>query len=186
MEEWKLIEDYPAYSVSNLGNIRRRGRNLKLTPNSNGYHSVALCMEGKSKCCAVARLVAKAFIPNPENKPTVDHINRVRTDNKVSNLRWATSCEQQLNRTCAYGKTGHRHITEQYGGYKFQLRRGGKIIMARWFRELKDALEERDFWLGVLEPIEIAEFDGDSFTSSSSYSGPQETLTDAAATLPSP
>lgn len=58
-----------------------------------GYMSVKF----NKKNLAVHRLVAETFIPNPENKPTVDHINRVRDDNRVENLRWATHTEQREN-----------------------------------------------------------------------------------------
>lgn len=68
-----------------------------------GYRRVVV----KGKHYKVHRLVAEAFIPNPENKPTVDHINRVRDDNRVQNLRWATHKEQAENRgmvlSCIYG-----------------------------------------------------------------------------------
>lgn len=73
------------------------------TMDTRGYLSVKI----KGKYYKVHRLVAEAFLPNPENKPTVDHINRIKTDNRVSNLRWATYKEQSDNsgqaEKCKYG-----------------------------------------------------------------------------------
>lgn len=60
-----------------------------------GYHMVHIGRKNQNK--KIHRLVADAFIPNPENKPTVDHINRDRLDNRVENLRWATTLEQSVN-----------------------------------------------------------------------------------------
>lgn len=59
----------------------------------NGYRTVRI----RGKDYKVHRLVAETFIPNPENKPTVDHINRIRDDNRICNLRWATQKEQVEN-----------------------------------------------------------------------------------------
>jgi hypothetical protein len=94
MEEiWKDIKGYEGlYQVSNLGRVKRLiGYYCKteriLTPvtQKSGYNVVSLC----GKIYLVHRLVAEAFIVNPNNLPTVDHINRVKTDNRVENLRWA-------------------------------------------------------------------------------------------------
>lgn len=95
-EIWKDIVGYEGlYQVSNLGNVKSlnyRGTGkekvISLT-NKAGYYLVSL----KRTLYRVHRLVALAFIPNPENKPFVDHINGIRSDNRVENLRWCTNKE---------------------------------------------------------------------------------------------
>lgn len=96
MTQWKKIEGYENYSVSTDGEVRndKTCRSMKLISDKDKYSRVQLYKDGKVKTYKVHRLVAEAFIPNPENKPTVDHVNRVRTDNRVEILRWATYKEQ--------------------------------------------------------------------------------------------
>lgn len=99
-EVWADIEGYEGlYQVSTKGNVRnsRTGKILKGRPDKDGYLQVALRKDGKAKEHMIHRLVAEAFIPNPENKPTVDHINRVHVTNTADNLRWATREEQTHN-----------------------------------------------------------------------------------------
>ena len=99
-EQWKTIQGYE-YEVSNEGRVRnsKTGRILKPGKNNRGYLNVILYKNGKQKFFYIHRLVAQAFIPNPENKPTVNHINEDKTDNSVDNLEWATMSEQQRHGT---------------------------------------------------------------------------------------
>lgn len=98
---WKSIEGFEEYSVSENGDVWSNisKRLLKPKKSKTGYLRVCLCANGVHKHMAVHRLVALAFIPNPENKPTVNHINEDKTDNRVVNLEWATNREQNIHGT---------------------------------------------------------------------------------------
>lgn len=107
-EVWADIEGYEGlYQVSTKGNVRNSRTGKLMTPwyCRKGYLYVTLCSNGKKVNCSIHSLVAKTFIPNPENKPTVDHINRNKEKNNVTNLRWATYEEQRLNSNSGRPKT---------------------------------------------------------------------------------
>ncbi|MBQ1582834.1 MAG: HNH endonuclease [Prevotella sp.] len=98
-EEWRMVPGYEGlYMVSNLGRIFgiKRGKIRTLTIDHKGYYRVLLCKNGKQKSIRVHQLVAMAFIPNPENKAEVHHIDRDRTNNSVDNLMWVTPEEHKL------------------------------------------------------------------------------------------
>lgn len=85
---WKDINGLPGYQVSDSGHVRKTGSRKFLAENVNGSSSRYLRVTIGQKHYLVHRLVAMAFIPNPEGLPEVDHITLDKTDNSVSNLRW--------------------------------------------------------------------------------------------------
>ena len=96
-EKWKSIAGFEEhYEVSNMGNVRNvvTGRCLSLKKDKDGYLQVGLSASGVCHTKKVHRLVADAFIPNPLNLPTVNHINEIKSDNSIENLEWASYYRQ--------------------------------------------------------------------------------------------
>ena len=92
-EVWKDVVGWEeSHTVSSLGRVmnKRRGTIIKQSYDTRGYPKLNLKANCKCKTVLVHRLVAEAFLPNPENKKTVNHIDCERTNNSVSNLEWAT------------------------------------------------------------------------------------------------
>ena len=122
MEEiWKDIEGYEGlYQASNLGRVKRLAKTTKFgnsykTFQENitdgyvddvGYKYVILSKNGIKTRYRIHKLVAYLFIPNPDNKPEIDHINTIRTDNRVNNLRWVTR-KENLNNPLTIVKMKH-------------------------------------------------------------------------------
>ena len=154
--EWKLIEGFDGiYSVSNYGEVRnnKTGRLMKQKKNEKGYLRLGLRKNGKTKCMRVHRLVAQAFIPNPDNKPDVNHIDFDKENNCVNNLEWVTCKENNDysfgNRKRSSGinykkvsNTGEKHISYQNGYYV--VRMFGKKYFCKSFKNIEDAKKCRD------------------------------------------
>lgn len=124
VEEWRDVDGFEGfYQVSNLGNVRSldryvsykgigsallKGKKMKLSQSVSGYLYVTLQKDGKFKRFRVHRLVAQAFIPNPNNLSQVNHKDEDKTNNTVENLEW---CDATYN--CNYGTRNNKIICKR-------------------------------------------------------------------------
>ena len=141
-EIWKDIEGYEGkYQVSNCGRVKSLGRYIEKKGQSpaylqerilstrmlNGYKMVHLCSNNKEKTFSVHRLIAIAFIHNPNNFPHIDHINTIRTDNRVENLRWVNRSMNMMN------EITHKKRSEYW---KEKTKKGKNILVERKKRKV--------------------------------------------------
>lgn len=160
-EIWRPIVGYEGlYEVSSYGRVRSldrydskncfwKGRILKLNDNGRGYLRAHLCLNNKIKNFLVHRLVAQAFIPNPDNLPEVNHINEDKTNNRVDNLEF---CNHKYN--VNYGtRTDRMRDTKIKNGYWSGLSK--EEYNKKWYQENKEKRREynqenkekrREYW----------------------------------------
>lgn len=132
-EIWKDIEGYEGYQISNIGRVRRNDRLLKTIKYNTGYLRTGLCKDGKQKLYYVHRLVAKAFIPNPDNLPQVNHKDEDKTNNRVDNLEW---CDAKYNMN--YG-TRNERVGNLYSKHILAIK-DGKI--EKYYKSTREAQKD--------------------------------------------
>lgn len=150
MEVWKSVQDFSSYEVSNLGNVRnaQTGVNRKHYISHDGYCYMTLCKNTKKHSTKVHRLVAAAFLQNTDNKPQIDHIDGNKQNNRVENLRWATSLENMnayrplsTKNTSGYPNI---HYCSKRNKFCFQKSINGKNTNLGRFDTLAEALKAKE------------------------------------------
>lgn len=151
--KYKVFEDGSVYSY-------KTQRFLKGCVTNVGYKQVDLFNENNKKVrCSIHRLVAEAFIPNPENKPQVNHKDGDRLNNYIKNLEWATSSENNAHTWSAGGKkntkssAGEKFIYEHKGLFRIRVTLNGEMIYVGMYKKLEDAVEARDRYLSDLRLV---------------------------------
>ena len=147
--EWRQINDFPGCEVSNYGEIRCNGNVKKSTSHSEGYRVIGLKnKDGNRSVRFVHRIVAEAFILNPDNKPLVDHINSDRSDNRLENLRWTTYSENSVNIPT---RVKDRYIYPNATNTSFHVKimRNRTFVVDKRFSTREEAIKYRDQYLNT-------------------------------------
>ena len=143
IEEWTVILKSPQYSVSNLGQVVCN-KTHEILPQfvMNSYYYVQF----KNLNFAIHRLVAEAFIDNPENKRCVDHIDNNKLNNRVDNLRWATHMENSRNaKLSVRNKSGVKGVywNAKFGNWSAKICVNYKLILIGYYKTKEEAVKAR-------------------------------------------
>ena len=146
------VDGFSRYTICRNGNVvnDKTKTLLRGSAQSSGYRQYYLRNDdGELHKMYGHRLVAIAFIPNPEQRTEVDHVDRVRTNNHISNLRWSTRSENLINKGMPTRKNkgdGFRHIRKarvrKYEYYRIEIRRNNKNIVDKHYRTEKYTLQQ--------------------------------------------
>ncbi len=148
IETYKKIKGFENYSVSDLGNVRndKTGRVLKESTDGRGYLKVDLRKNKTKHTKRIHKLVAQAFLANPEDKNCVDHIDNNRQNNNVRNLRFATHSQNNQNRSISSKNTSGTkgvYLNKKSMKWKAQICINGKVIHLGSFLNKEDAINIR-------------------------------------------
>ena len=148
MEVFRNIKDFVNYEIPNLGNVRTKktGKILCGGNDGKGYLKVNLWKDNKKHPQSIHRLVAKAFLDNPDNKSCVDHKNGVRNDNRETNLRFATFQENAQNMGISSRNTsGVKGISFNKKSNKWiaRIMIDGISVFLGYFEDIDDAKNAR-------------------------------------------
>lgn len=176
IEEWKIIQNYKNYSVSNFGNVKNNKTSKILKPNFNKQNYAYVWIKNDNniwKRVRIHRLVAQEFISNPNNKPCVNHLDYNPSNNRADNLEWCSYQENSdysiehlkartynykhsqekkheisLKRTNFNNELGH-HIYKHRRKYIFKFMTNGNKI-SKSFNSLEEAIKYRDDYLNAI------------------------------------
>ena len=153
MTIWKRIKPYKNYFVSNDGRVKNitTGKELKQWLAGRGYRRVRLYMNSVKQDYIVHRLVGIYLIPNPNNYPQIDHINRIKTDNRKINLKWCSQSKNMMNRKVQKNnKLGKKYIQKRKNGYIFRFTKNN--FYQGKFKTLDDAIKYRNAYIQKYAP----------------------------------
>ena len=138
LEVWKSVEGYEEYEVSSFWNVMSLNYHMSwksklLKPgNSKWYKKVRLSKDKISKNFSIHRLVALAFLENPENKPQVNHINGIKSDNRIDNLEFATANENMQHASKTWLQKVGRWVENPLSKPLLQFSKAGEFIREFW------------------------------------------------------
>jgi hypothetical protein len=151
------VKDYPNYLIYDDGRVYSKKYKRFMKPQLNkqtNYYMVCLYKNKKPKYCYIHRLIALHYIPLIDEKDMVDHIDRNKTNNDISNLRWVNNSENQINTEVkSNNKLGHKNIRLlKCNTYNVRIMRNCKFVYNKTFKTLEEAIIARDNYVETLVP----------------------------------